>query len=314
VTGVVRVSRDVGPVDDRVRRAWLALAALAGLVLLAAVAAAVIVGRRLARPLEHLADTAGRLGDGDFTIAPARAGIAEIDGVSAALVATARRLGDTMARERAFSANASHQLRTPLASLRLEIESMELRTNAPPEVPLALEQVDRLQATIETLLTVARGQPPVRGDLDLAAIATDVADRWRGGLANAGRPLRVVTPASPPVVTGSGEVVREILAVLVENATVHGAGIVSLVVREASPGWVTIEVGDEGPGIAAGAPDVFARREGGGHGIGLALARSLAEAEGARLVCAHAGPSPLFVLYLPRPVPDPDEGSPPPPG
>ena len=299
LTGVVRVSRDAGAVADRVRRAWLALGALAGLVVLSAVGAAVIVGRRLARPLERLADTAGRLGDGDFTISPAPAGVAEIDAVAAALVATARRLGDTMARERAFSADASHQLRTPLAALRLEIESMQLRPDAPAEVPLALVQVDRLQATIETLLAVARGRPPARADLDLAATVAEVADRWRGPLAGAGRPLRIVIPTPAPAATGSGDVVREILAVLVENAVVHGEGVVSVVVGEASPGWVAIAVGDEGPGIPAGPPDAFAGRPASGHGIGLALARSLAEAEGARLVVGHPGPSPVFVLYLP---------------
>lgn len=299
LTGVVRVSRDAGAVADRVRRAWLALGALAGLVVLAAVGAAVIVGRRLARPLERLADTAGRLGDGDFTISPAPAGVAEIDAVAAALVATARRLGDTMARERAFSADASHQLRTPLAALRLEIESMQLRPDAPAEVPLALAQVDRLQATIETLLAVARGRPPARGDFDLAATVAEVADRWRGPLAGAGRPLRIVIPTPAPAATGSGDVVREILAVLVENAVVHGEGVVSVVVDEASPGWVAIAVGDEGLGIPAGPPDAFARRPASGHGIGLALARSLAEAEGARLVVGHPGPCPVFVLYLP---------------
>lgn len=110
-------------------------------------------------------------------------------------------------------------------------------------------------------------------------------------------------PASPPPATGSGEIVREILTVLVENAFVHGAGVVTVSVREMSSGWVTIEVGDEGPGIPAGVDDAFSRREGGGHGIGLALARSLAEAEGARLLLRHEGPSPVFAPYLPQPTP-----------
>ncbi len=300
VTGAVRVSRDGGAVARRVHRAWLALAGLAGVVVLLAVGAAWLVGRRLAQPLERLAGTARRLGDGDFTVCAPPTGIAEIDGVGASLEATARRIGGMIARERTFSADASHQLRTPLAALRLEIESMQLRADAPPEVPLALAQVDRLQATIETLLAVARGLPGIRGPLDLVAEMADVEDRWRGPLAQAGRRLHIDVPIPPPPAVGSSEIVREILAVLVENAVMHGQGTVSVAVSAQSPSGVAIEVGDEGPGIAPDGPDVFARTGHEGHGIGLALARSLAEAEGAQLTLR--GPGSVFALLLPKPT------------
>lgn len=305
ITGAVRVSRDPSAVDRRVRRAWIALAGLAGLVLLGAVGAATIVARRLTRPLERVAVSARRLGEGDFTVATPASGIPEVDGLAASLEATARRLGDMVARDRTFSADASHQLRTPLAALRLEIESMELRPDAPPEVPLALEQVDRLQATIETLLALARGVPPVRGPLDLAAVAGELGRRYRGPLERAGRRLTVDVPTPPPSASGSQEIVGEILAVVVENAVRHGAGSVAMVVRELSDAWVAIEIGDEGEGIAGDEDDVFARRRDGGHGIGLALARSLAEAEGARLVLARRAPCPVFALHIPRPGPPP---------
>jgi signal transduction histidine kinase len=93
---------------------------------------------------------------------------------------------------------------------------------------------------------------------------------------------------------------RQILDVLLDNATVHGAGPVRVVVGEL-PGGVYVDVGDEGPGTLA-AERVFARRESGagGSGIGLALARSLAEAEGGRLLLTHAGPAPVFRLVLVR--------------
>lgn len=303
VTGVVRVSRDAAAVDGRVHRAWLLLAALAAGVLAVAVGAAAVVGRRLARPLERLAGAAARLGDGDFTISTPPSGVGEVDAVAASLETTARRLGESLARERTFSADASHQLRTPLAALRLEIESMQLRPDAPAEVPLALEQVVRLQGTIDTLLSVARGAPPPRGELDLTAVIAELEDRFHSPLADAARPLRIDMPAPAPAVTASGNVVREILAVLLDNALVHGAGAVSVVVRHASSGWVVIEVGDEGPGIPGGGDDPFARRQGSGHGIGLALARSLADAEGARLSLSRAGPRPVFALFLPQPEP-----------
>src|SRR4051812_20561579 len=114
-----------------------------------------VLGRRLAVPLERLARAARRLGQGDFASRAPRGGVAEADEIAAALDDTARRLGDLVARERAFSAGASHQLRTPLAALRIELEALELRSEAPPELARALAQVERLQTTIDTLLAVA---------------------------------------------------------------------------------------------------------------------------------------------------------------
>ena len=90
-----------------------------------------------------------------------------------------------LARERSFSADASHQLRTPLAALRIELEARELDGE---DVTSELTQVDRLEQTIETLLAVARDTPRRQDPVDLAALADDLARRWRGELlARAGR-------------------------------------------------------------------------------------------------------------------------------
>ena len=82
-----------------------------------------------------------------------------MDAVGEVLDATALRLDGMLARERAFSADASHQLRTPLAALRIELEAIGLGEAPPPGLAAALAQVDRLQATIDTLLAVARDTP-----------------------------------------------------------------------------------------------------------------------------------------------------------
>src|SRR6185295_12731300 len=115
----------------------------------------------------------------------------EVDEVGAALDATAARLDELLQRERAFSADASHQLRTPLQALRIELEAAELRGDAPPEVQTALRQVDRLEATIATLLAVARDVPRRGSAIDMGAVLEAARDRWHGPLAAESRPLRV---------------------------------------------------------------------------------------------------------------------------
>jgi signal transduction histidine kinase len=301
VNGAVRAVRSDHAVDRRVHRAWLALVALAAGVIAAAALAAVLLGRRLARPMERLATSARRLGEGDFGARSAPSGVPEADAVGRALDATAQRLHDLVSREKAFSADASHQLRTPLAALRLELESIELRTENTPELARALEQVDRLQGTIDTLLSVARDAPQRADDTDLRALLDDVEGRWTAALATKGRPLRTRVRAAHPVAAASPRVVSEILDVLVSNADRHGAGAVRVVVRDVE-GWLAVDVADDGPGFGGDPEDLFTRRSGAaeGHGIGLALARSLAHAEGGRLTATNRGPSPVLTLMLAR--------------
>jgi DNA-binding response OmpR family regulator/signal transduction histidine kinase len=296
VSGAVRAQRD----DARdTRGAWLLLAGIGAAVVALAALAAVVLGRRLARPLERLAAAARRLGEGSFTTRAPRAGVAEVDAVAEALDATAARLDDLVSRERAFSADASHQLRTPLAALRIELEAIELRGDDSPELAAALAQVERLQSTLETLIDVARDVPRRDATTDVPAILDELEARWRGVLADQGRPLR--TTAAADAAHASPRVVAEILDVLVGNAERHGRGAVTIVAR-ATAGSIAVDVADEGPGFAGDPEEAFQRRASaanGGHGIGLALARSLAHAEGGRLAITRAAPEPVVTLWLP---------------
>jgi signal transduction histidine kinase len=302
VTGVIRAEVSDAVVDHRAHRAWLALAAAAVSVLLLAMLAAVLLARRLAGPLERVAVAARRLGDGDFSVRAPRGSIREVDAVADALDVTAGRLDDLITRERRFSADASHQLRTPLAALRLELETLQLAGGPAPEIDRAVAQVDRLQRTIDTLLSVARDGPRPDTTSELVGQLTEVEHRWRGRLADAGRRLTLtVPPGSVPVRGGQG-VIGEILDVLLDNAERHGRGTVAIVLRIVDASWAAVDVSDQGPGFEGDVERAFERRspDAEGHGIGLALARSLAHAEGGRLTVTHDGPSPRLTLMLPR--------------
>jgi signal transduction histidine kinase len=303
VTGAARGVRDDSAAAGRTHRAWLALGGLAAGIVILAIGAALLLSRRLASPLERLASAARRLGHGDFWVRSPRTGVAEADSVAEALDVTAERLGDLVSRERAFSSNASHQLRTPLAALRLELEALEMRGNPPAEVSRALAEVDRLQATIDTLLSVARDSADQSDESDLPALLGEIEERWHGPLAAQGRPLRVAVNGDDLVAQASPSVVSEVIGVLLDNAFRHGEGAVSLTARAAS-GSIAIDVGDEGPGFSGDPEPAFERRSGSadgeGHGIGLDLARSLAVAEGGRLIVTRARPAPILTLLLPR--------------
>jgi signal transduction histidine kinase len=288
---------------DRVRRAWLLIAALAVGGVGAAVALAFIQARRLARPLESLAGSSARLGEGDFSVRAGRFAIPEVDALAHVLDSTAERVARLVAREREFSANASHQLRTPLTALRLRLEELEIQAatdDERSEVGAALAEVDRLEATIADLLAYAReARAGEAVDLDLAELTRRHAGTWRVLFGRAGRRLAVDTQ-SAVIVHASPGAVGQVLDVLLDNALEHGAGNTS--VSAAHDGRrATVAVEDEGAGVPPEVEDAIFDRgasEAGGTGIGLHLAKVLTVAEGGSLRLARSSP-PRFELVLP---------------
>lgn len=308
--GVLRGSRSSAGVTERTLFTWLGMVALASAALLATFLVARRLAARMAVPVEELARDAGRLGDGDFTVRGDPSGIDEIDALRNALSSTADRLADLVAREQAFSAEASHQLRTPLAGLRLQLEDAATRPpeRVGPALDDALETTDRLHRTVEDLLRLARDARQPATPIDVHAVVADVVGAARGR--GHGRTLTVngdPDTHGDPDTDGDGGTIkaamseaalRQILEVLVDNAVVHGTGEITLSTRWAGDA-VAVEVADEG-GTARGESELFARRSAtaAGHGIGLALARRLAEAEGGRLRLRSATPT-TFTLLLP---------------
>jgi signal transduction histidine kinase len=313
VIGAARAAVPWSTVTSRAYRSWLVMALIGALALALAAAIARWQSSRLVEPVDDVARMAIRLGDGDFAARVAPTGVPELDRAADSLNRTAERLGDIVGRERAFTSDVSHQLNTPLTSLRLGLESALVTPGADTEAALrdAVDEVERLQTTVATLLAVARDQSGA-GDAhgDIGLVCQDAAERARSALAAVGRPLRVdVDPVLPPV-RCPPDVLREILAVLLDNALRHGAGTVTITGRRAGQG-VVVEVSDEGTGIT-NPRTIFDRRSpnADGHGIGLALARSLAEAHEARLQLTRASPRPTFALALPGSTPPFPESDP----
>ena len=289
---------------DRVRRAWLLIAALALGGVAAAVLLAFIQARRLARPLESLAGSSARLGEGDFSARAGRFSIPEVDALAHALDATAERIALLVAREREFSANASHQLRTPLTALRLRLEEIGLQAATAEErgeVDAALAEVDRLERTIADLLAYAReARAGEAVDLDLAELTRRHADTWSVLFERAGRALEVQTDARVAVHASPGAI-GQVLDVLLENALRHGAGRTGVTVHDDGR-RATLAVEDEGAGVDAELGGAIFERgasDAGSSGIGLHLAQVLSVAEGGQLRLARSAPA-RFELVLPR--------------
>ncbi|MFN8052133.1 MAG: HAMP domain-containing sensor histidine kinase [Acidimicrobiales bacterium] len=298
VVGAVRAAEPLAVGRSSVRSSRLVLLAVGLAVIAVAGTIAVVVARRLSRPLETLGAEARRIGDGDFTVRPSASGISEVDHVGATLAASAQRVGDLLAREQAFSADASHQLRTPLTGLRLTLENELAAPRHDPAVALeeALTDVDRLESTVDELLALARDTMGTRREVvDVGRMVEDRAAEWRRRLG--ARALTVTTPDAAVRVRCARTAVAHVLDVLVDNAGEHGTGEVRIGV-DVRRDTAVLVVADQGarPSDAG----LFTRRDpqATGTGIGLALARRLAEAEGGRLALTGS-PTTTFELLLP---------------
>ncbi|MEW2520341.1 ATP-binding protein [Actinacidiphila alni] len=294
-------------VSQEIGRTLLVILAVALLAVLAAVILAVLQARRLVSPLTDLAETAERLGSGDPRPRHRRYGVPELDRIADVLDASADRIGRMLTAERRLAADASHQLRTPLTALSMRLEEIvataDDQETVAEEATIALGQVERLTDVVQRLLTNARD--PRSGsavDFDLDDVIKQQVEEWRPAYQNENRSI-VRSGTRDLRAVGTPGAVAQVLATLIENSLMHGAGTVTLHTR-VTGNQAVVEVTDDGQGVP---PDlgarVFERTVSGRNstGLGLAVARDLAEADGGRLELLQQRP-PVFALFLSREI------------
>lgn len=268
----------------------------------AGVVVALKQSRKLSAPLIYLAAAAEQVGSGQTRPQMEKSGIEEIDLVYEELVRTADRMAGRISAERQFSADASHQLRSPLAALSMRLEEIEYLSNdedVREEAANCLEQVERLAGVVNDLLAVSRSENAGGNEaVPLGPVFEQQREEWQRSYETVGRELTFEDNAGVAVLSRPGSL-SQIIATLIENSLRYGEGTTSVVASKSGRG-VMIHVTDEGPGVAPENVDsIFTKgfSTGGSTGIGLPLAKNLAEADGGRLELSKASP-PTFALAL----------------
>ncbi|MEA2566530.1 MAG: two-component system, OmpR family, sensor kinase [Actinomycetota bacterium] len=331
--GAIVVTASLKPIRDTLEHLLVVEVAVGLGVLVLTGGLGLALARQATRPLEEIAATADAIaaGDMDRRVPPGRSG-SETGRVARALNAMLAQIQDaftrrdaTEARLRTFVADASHELSTPLTSIRgyAELFHRGLQ-NRPEDLAKALQRIEseatRMGLLVDELLTLASfdaGRPLARDPVDLRSIAHDAAVDLR-----AVDPTRQVDldAAHPVIVVGDEARLRQVAANLVSNVRRHTPAGTSVTVRAHQENGVgLLEVADTGPGMtgeqAAKVFDRFYRvdkarsRAVGGAGLGLAIVASIAEAHGGQAsVKTREGKGTTFTVAIPLAAPPPDAG------
>jgi signal transduction histidine kinase len=279
-------------------------------VLFIAIAAgAYPVVRRLTRRLESLKQGVEQFGAGALGHRVAITGADEVAAVASSFNVAAERIEALVRSHRTLLANASHELRSPLARMRMAVSMLD---EATPERRAGLKaEIDKnvaeLDGLVEEVLLASRldvaENPLHRDKVDLLAVAAEEAARVGAH----------VEGASGVVVDGDERLLRRAIRNLLENAQRYGGGEVEVVLsREragASGATVVLQVCDRGPGVPADMRErIFApffrlpghAERAGGVGLGLALVKQIAERHGGSVRCeAREGGGSRFVMEIP---------------
>ncbi|HEX4864876.1 MAG TPA: HAMP domain-containing sensor histidine kinase [Acidimicrobiales bacterium] len=282
---------------------WFVLAALAALVVAALVADA--LGRRITRPLQAVEQAARRIASGDLD-QRVEIGVAEypeLASLASSINTMTSSLQEARERERQFFMSISHDLRTPLTSIRGWAEAIAdgAATDQQQAARVIGSEARRLERLVQDLLDLARLDSNAFslhvGPTDVAGVVADTAEGFRPMIDQAGLVLRVTCPDHSVEVAADPDRLAQIVANLVENAYKYASQNIAVAVTD-SGGSVVVTVEDDGPGISQGERDrVFERlhqsarsaARQAGSGLGLAIVKELTAAMGGTV---DAGPSP----------------------
>jgi signal transduction histidine kinase len=284
------------------------IAALSVIAVLSGVVVASLQASRFAGPMAQLADRAERFGAGESRFQPLVTGIGEIDRIAEVLARSALQMTRSLASERDFASDASHQLRTPLTALLMRLEEISVTGDlmvVKEEAGSAIAQVERLTKVVDELLSRSRrghvAEPP---SVSLDSVIAALQREWQPAFEQARRSVRVHGQRGL-FVRATPVALSQVLSTLLENSLAHGRGTVDVHARRSGPS-VVVEVSDQGEGVPSTiAPHIFERSVSTAQssGLGLALARDLAEANGGRLELIQAQPA-IFALFLSEADPD----------
>jgi heavy metal sensor kinase len=317
---VIRVLSPLGAVETPLRNLRVIMVlVLPAVMLLSGAAGAWLAGRAL-RPVDRMIDaargiSAENLGDR----LPVPAARDELSRLAETFNVMLERIEAGFSLHRQFWEDVAHELKTPLAIMKGQIE-VALRAGSEQDesrdvLASNLEEVDGLIGLIERMLTLARldrgGAPAAAADLDLAALGGLAVEDFRGLADDKGIRLVFMAPARVPV-RGDEDRLRGILYVLLDNAVKYtpAGGTVGVEVAASGPN-ARLVVSDTGPGIPEGElPRLFDRfrragrpAEGRGFGLGLSIAKAVAESHGGRIeVRSRPGEGATFTVLLPLAV------------
>lgn len=276
------------------------LAAATLLLYLVVLSATVFLASRLARPLRDLTSAARQFRGRTEPIAVEPRGPDDLREAIEAFNAMNRRLVALLDEKDGMLGAIGHDLRTPLASLRIRLESMD----PPEEREAAVRKVEELTATLEDILALAtsgRQREPLR-PADVTALVETVAEEYQ----DLGQDV-TWTPAERHVLPVQPGQLKRAVRNLVDNAVKYGGSAAVSVSREADN--LRIAVRDRGPGIPADQIERVVRpfhrmeesrnRETGGSGLGLAIAKAIAESHGGTLVLESSGTGLTAAIVLP---------------
>ncbi len=279
-----------------------------GIVMMAVISVALLVvaypvARGLARRIERIAGPVTAFGRGDLAARAPIDGPGEIGELGHEFNAAAERIQALVQSQKSLLANASHELRSPLARIQMQLEQIGERSAVEIRDDIRRE-IHELDALVEEILLSSRLQsdnrPPLNDEVELLGLAAEEAAR-----------VGVNVDGSLVTVRGDHRLLRRVIRNMVENAVRYSGGTASVQVTvTAQPGLARVDVVDRGPGVPEAERErifePFYRARGaseraGGVGLGLSLARQIANEHGGDLQClARDGGGGHFRLSLPR--------------